>query len=69
MPSLDEAALGRVELRLDLVAEPDPGDELVSGPDGAQVWIASSAGPVRKNKVLDSVPDALGRRTFVFWAA
>jgi Fe-S cluster assembly iron-binding protein IscA len=68
-PVPDGAALDRVELRLDLVAEPDPGDEVVSGPDGAQVWIAASVVPVLENKVLDSEPDARGWPTFVFWAA
>jgi len=67
--SLDGAALEQVELHLDLVAEPDPGDEVVSGPDGAQVWIAASVVPVLENKVLDSEPDARGWPTFVFWAA
>jgi hypothetical protein len=66
---LDGAAPGRVELRLDLVAEPDPGDEVVSGPDGAQVWIAASVVPMLENKVLDSEPDERGWPIFVFWAA
>jgi hypothetical protein len=60
---------GRVELRLDLVAEPDLGDEVVSGPDGAQVWIAASVVPMLQDKVLDSEPDARGWPIFVFWAA
>ena len=64
-----DGAPGRVELRLDLVAEPDPGDEVVSGPDGAQVWIAASVVPMLENKVLDSEPDARGWPIFVFWAA
>jgi len=66
---VDGAAPGRVELRLDLVAEPDPGDEVVSGPDGAKVWIAASVVPMLENKVLDSEPDARGWPIFVFWAA
>jgi hypothetical protein len=66
---LDGAAPGRVELRLDLVAEPDPGDAVVSGPDGAQVWIAASVVSVLEHKVLDSELDASGWPTFVFHAA
>jgi Fe-S cluster assembly iron-binding protein IscA len=68
-PSRDGAKPGPIGLRLDLVPEPNPDDEVVLGPEGTQVCIAAAIVPVLENKVLDSEPDARGWPTFVFRAA
>jgi Fe-S cluster assembly iron-binding protein IscA len=60
---------GSPQLRLELVLEPQPDDQIVAAPDGAEVCIAAPVAAFLDSKVLDSTPDARGWPTFVFRAA
>jgi len=55
--------------RLDLVSAPEPGDELMSAPDGSRLCLAPAIASALEDKVLDTTDSGGSWPAFVIRAA